>query len=202
MGFTCQSPNMVTINQIWIYERIVKLIRDSFNRYFRAFRMIPIPLAIFPEIYAIWSFQDNLLSTITPRNFDFTVSEMDSPSILILIESLVFLKPENSINWVFLMFKDSLLALSHSIMLSNSVFIVCSKWLIFLPLIKRLLSSANSTGNVLWHICGKSFMYTRNNTNHHQQRKHAKVWSSSLIILLHTYQMHPRHPITLLYLVF
>ena len=45
--------------------------------------------------------------------------------MLSLMESLFFLKPEKIINYVFLMFRDSLLALSQSVIMSNSVFMVC-----------------------------------------------------------------------------
>ena len=84
-----------------------------YYRNFLAFFRIPTPLAIFPEIYDICSFQVKLQSIIRPRNFVFLTCVAGSFSIFRKIsfsEAPRFLK---NIWWVFLIFSDNLFAFSH-----------------------------------------------------------------------------------------
>ena len=136
--------------------------RESFIRYFLAFNITPIPLAIFPEIYEMWSFQHNLLSIITPRNFVLEFSLIDSPSILVYTFGSALFLLENIMKWVFLIFRDSLFAFNHKEISFNSSFNVFIIKSLSLPLMNRLLSSANSIGNVFLHTVAWSFIYMRN----------------------------------------
>ena len=138
------------------------MIKESSIRYFLAFNITPIPLAIFPDMYKIWSFQHNLLSIITPRNLVLAVSLVASPSMLTDIFGRALSLLENIMKWVFLIFRDSLFAFNHKEISLNSsfnVFIIIS---LSLPLTNELLSSANSLGNVFLQTLARSFMYMRN----------------------------------------
>ena len=121
------------------------------------------PLASFPEMYKMWSFQDNLLSMITSRNLVLLVSLIISPSMLIFISGWGLFLLENIVKCVFLIFKDSLFAFNHKEISFNSVFRVFIIKSASLPLINRLLSSANNIGNVYGQTEARSFIHKRNN---------------------------------------
>ena len=61
------------------------------------------------------------------------------------------------IRWCFLIVKIQLISW---VMPSNAEFMVCSKWLILLPLIRGLVSSGNNIGNVLCHTYA-NHLYTQ-----------------------------------------
>ena len=132
-------------------------------RYLLTFSNTPVPLVSFPEMYKMWSFQDNLLSMMTPRNLVLAVSLIVSPSILIHILGWGLFLLEIIMKCVFLIFKESLFAFNHKEISFNSLFMVLMIKSGSLPLINKLLSSANNIGNVHSQTEARSFMYIRNN---------------------------------------
>ena len=154
---------MATINQIWIHKRIIQTDQISFIRYFLAFRITQVPLASFPEMYKMWSFQNNFLSMITPRNLVLLVSLIISSSMLIFKLGWGLFLLENIMKCVFMIFKDILFAFNHKENSFNSVFRVFKIKSASLPLINKLLPSANNIGNVYWQTEARWFIYNRNN---------------------------------------
>ena len=110
-----------------------------YYRNFLAFFRILTPLAIFPEIYDICSFQVKLQSIITPKNFVFLTCVTGSFSFFRKIsfsEAPRFLK---NIWWVFLIFSDNLPNCFHSGI--------------------KFVSSTNSMGKVCLHTVFESLRY-------------------------------------------
>ena len=88
-------------------------------------------------------------SIMTPRNFILSTCSIDTPSIFTftsLLSYFLFFEQKTT-HLVFLIFKESLLHLNHSCILLSSIFRIFTISLIFLPEIRKLVSSAN---NILW----------------------------------------------------
>ena len=79
-------------------------------RYLLTFSNTPVPLASFPEMYKMWSFQDNFLSMMTPRFFDGRMREVYDHPIANqwILKNIGFIDryqtTEKSHNGMFLMF--------------------------------------------------------------------------------------------------
>ena len=78
--FICKSPTLITIYHVRIYERVRQTLQrftveyfsslDFTTQYFSSLDYSLDTTTTFLYINDIWSFQLNLLSIITPRNFD------------------------------------------------------------------------------------------------------------------------------------
>ena len=125
----------------------------------------PIPHATFLHTNDIWSFQLNLLSINTPRNFDLLTSAMASPSIWRDIPGRGLLLAEKHMKCVFFIFDDNLLTLSHSAMIAKSLLTPSWRLMALEPLKNRLVSSANNTGSVLLHTIQRSLYRSKRARN-------------------------------------
>ena len=135
------------------YEKSVSLLKT-----FLAFRKMPMPFAIFLLMYIIWGDQFNLLSIITPRNLVSFTSEIRLP----FIRRSFMLRGEhfgvNNMKLVLSTFKDNLFAFTQEYILSISTFISLTISFKFLPVQKRLVSSAKRIGKTNLETEGKSFI--------------------------------------------
>ena len=150
---------MIAINQIWINKWIIQGDQRIFHQILSGFQYYTNSHKYFLNIYKIWSFQHNLLSIITPRNFVLEFSLIVSPFISIYTFGWALFLLENIMKWVFLIFRDSLFAFNHKEISFNSSFNVFIIKSLSLPLMNRLLSSAKSIGNVFLHTVARSFIY-------------------------------------------
>ena len=98
----------------------------------------------------------------------------------------IYFLPENNMKWVFFIFKESLLTLSHLAISFRSSFIILAIHLGSLPLRNKLVSSAHNMGNADLQLDGKSFTYTRNNKGPKIDpcgTPHVRVWWSDTVSL-------------------
>ena len=118
---------------------------------------------IFLEVYSACSFQESLLSIITPRNLECSTTSSNWSFILILmVRGVLALFGPNIIEWVFLIFNDRRLALSHSTSLGiSSLICVCNRSR-FGPETNKFESSANNNADRTVEKRARSFMYTKN----------------------------------------
>ena len=118
----------------------------SLSNTFLAFRIMPMPLAIFLLMCIVWGDQFSLLSIITPRNMVPLISDVLFP---FMSRSSIFSGKHvgvNNIKLVFSTFNDNLFAFTQEYILSISAFFSLSISPKFLPVQKRLASSAKSFG--------------------------------------------------------
>ena len=150
---------MVTVDKIRVYEWIIQAQQWFFLQKLSGFYfIIPMPLAILPDIYEIWYFHDNLLSIIVPRNLVLSTSSMGLPFILMFTSGWGCFRLEKIMKCVFLIFSDNRLTFNHSAMLFRSLVTASCNCIMFVPLAKRLVSSANNRGIVFIQTLPKSFM--------------------------------------------
>ena len=122
-----------------------------------------IDFEIFLEVYRACSFQESLLSIITPRNLECSTTSSDWSFILIfIVRGVLALFGPNMMECVFLIFKDRRLALSHSKSLGISSFICVCNISRFGPETNKLESSANNNADRTVEKWARSFMYTKN----------------------------------------
>ena len=98
---------MITVDKIRLYEWIIQAQQWFFLQKLSGFFIIPMPLAILPDIYEIWYFHDNLLSITVPRNFVLSTSSMGLPSILMFTSGWGCFRLEKIMKCVFLIFSDN-----------------------------------------------------------------------------------------------
>ena len=107
----------------------------------------------------MWGFQFNLLSRIMPRNFDCWTISSCSPSILaMMLCGCLFAEGPKIMMFVFLILRDSLLVLNHSVSKGNSELMDFSSSGSDFAEVMRLESSAKSMVSVFLKMVPRSLM--------------------------------------------
>ena len=140
------------------YDRVIQTLQRFTAEYFSSLDYNPDTTSDLSTHKDIWSFQLNLLSIITPKNFDLKTSVMASPSICSYIHGVVLFLAEKHMKCVFFIFKDNLLTLSHSCNYSQIIIDPILETNALEPLENMLVSSANNPGSVFLHAIQRSFI--------------------------------------------
>jgi hypothetical protein len=116
----------------------------------------------FLAVYNECSFHESLESIMTPKNFDFsTVSKVCSLILILISLEILFFFGAKIIEWVFFIFRESRLAVSHSTSFGISSLIWDCSISRFGPDTNKLESSAKSKDERTVENLARSLMYTR-----------------------------------------
>ena len=114
---------------------------------------------IFLEVYSACSFQDNLLSIMTPIHFVFETMSSGWLFILIMISLLEYdLLFPKIIKWVFPILSERRFAVSQSTSLGISILIVVCSETMLGPEANRFESSANNSEDTILEKFDKSLI--------------------------------------------
>ena len=139
-------PQTWILYEIWgSISALYKLNNVSDSNDWRAFMIIPIPLAIFRDMHLICSIQFNLLSTIIPKKFALSTSWISAPHIWMVGQTSFLPLGLNIIKFVFSMLRESLLAFNHCMILPSALFTVTDNSYKLFELQSNVVSSANNT---------------------------------------------------------
>ena len=148
---------MITVHEVPINEWVIKTFHTVIVEITSSFNKNPFTPCYFPDIYAKWIFQFNLLSMKTPRNLLAFVSKISWLSTwrwIFAFQSFLV----NIMYCVFFIFKDNLLTLNHCDIPASSSFTVISildkssLWK------NKFVSSAKIIGKDLEQTFAKSFI--------------------------------------------
>ena len=148
---------------LWKISALYKLSNVSDSKDFLAFIIMPIPFAILHEMHLTCSTHFNLLSINIPINLALSTSMMLAPQIWILGRISLFPLGLNSKEYALSIFKDSMLAFSHCMILPSSFFAIAVGSCRVYELKNNVVSSANRIEERIFDTDAISLMYNTNN---------------------------------------